>query len=301
MDNLIWVQELIEAPDLEALGTVLDARLHAYVGRGAPGDERLLAERCAFEHEVRRYLSRAQERGYAYPQRFPRMPSTWVDFVNQNKAAESEIARLNVRRAYESGRHEAAEAVKEEWTTPATPAMAQPFDPIAMIDRLVQDAVAQRLPLLPAPNVGSISPAPEPAASARTEEAAENNSCRMSEVLAEFLKPVDRKRKHTVKGRGEAEPVIQFAVDFLGDPRMDELADAKWKLLDEALPDIPNRDNIPRKFSETLFQRYKYAETTKWSKLERVTTTTIKSRYWAGLYKFVDFAIAEKLYRGPRS
>ncbi|MDA9434415.1 site-specific integrase [Bradyrhizobium sp. CCBAU 51627] len=300
MDNLGWLQELIAAPDLEALGTILDARLHAYVDRGAPGDERLLAERCAFEHEVRRYLSRAQERGYAYQQRFPRMPSTWVDFVNQNKAAEGEIARLNVRRAYENGRHEAAEAVKEGWTAPATPAMAQPFDPIAIIDRLVQDAVAQRLPSLPAPKVGSISPAAEPEVSAPTQEGAENNSSRMSDVLAEFLKPLDRKRKHTAKGRGEAAPVVQFAVDFLGDPRMDELTEAKWKLLDEALPDIPNRDNIPRKFSETLFQRYKYAETTHWSKLERVTTTTIKSRYWAGLYKFVDFAIAEKLYRGPR-
>ncbi|WP_245266676.1 hypothetical protein [Bradyrhizobium sp. WSM1743] len=31
-----------------------------------------------------------------------------------------------------------------------------------------------------------------------------------------------------------------------------------------------------------------------------MTTTTIKSHYWAGLYKFVDFAIAEKHYRGPR-
>ncbi len=298
MDNLIWVQELIDAPDLEALGTVLDGRLHAYVERGAPADERLLAERCAFEHEVRRYMARAQERGYAYPQRFPRMPSTWVEFINQNKAAESEIARLNVRRAYESGRHEAAEAVKEGWTAPAAPVTAQPFDPIAMIDRLVQDAVAQRLPLLPAPNVGSISPAPDPVAP--TEEAADNNSCRMSEVLAEFLKPLDRKRKHTAKGRGEAAPVIQFAVDLLGDPLMNELTEAKWKLLDEALPDIPNRDNIPRKFSETLYQRYKYAEATNWSKLERVTTTTIKSRYWAGLYKFVDFAIAEKHYRGPR-
>ncbi|MBW7963559.1 site-specific integrase [Bradyrhizobium sp. BR 10261] len=297
MDNLGWVQELIAAPDLEALGTILDARLHVYVDRGVPADERLLAERCAFEHEVRRYLARAQERGYAYQQRFPRMPSTWVDFVNQNKAAESEVARLNVRRAYEDGRHEAAEAVKEGWTTPTTPPVVQPFDPIAMIDRLVQDAVAQRLQVLPAPNVGSISPAADPACN---NQAAENNSCRMSDVLAEFLKPLDRKRKHTAKGRGEAAPVVQFAVDLLGDPRMDELTEPKWKLLDEALPDIPNRDNIPRKFSETLFQRYKYAESTKWSKLERVTTTTIKSRYWAGLYKFVDFAIAEKHYRGPR-
>ncbi|WP_456684358.1 site-specific integrase [Bradyrhizobium elkanii] len=169
-----------------------------------------------------------------------------------------------------------------------------------MIDRLVQDAVAQRLPLLPAQKVGSISPVSEPAVCAPTGEAAEDNSCRMSDVLAEFLKPLDRKRKHTAKGRGEAEPVIQFAIDFLDNPRMDELTDAKWKQLDEALPDIPNRDNIPRRFAKTLFQRYKYAEETKWSQLERVTTTTIKSRYWAGLYKFVDFAIAEKHYCGPR-
>ena len=82
-------------------------------GRGPPESERLLAQRGAFEHEVRRFLTRAQERGYAYSRRFPRMPTTWVDFVNQNKAAESEIARLNVRRAYESGRHDAAEAVTE--------------------------------------------------------------------------------------------------------------------------------------------------------------------------------------------
>lgn len=300
VDNLGWVQELIEAPDLEALGTILDARLRVYVDRGPPENERILAERCAFEHEVRRFLTRAQERGYAYPQRFPRMPTSWVDFVDQNKSAEGAIARLNVRRAYESGRHEAAESVREGWATPTTPAMAQPFDPIAMIDRLVQDAVAQRLPLLAAPTVGSIAPAAEPTVPALTDDTAESTSRRMSDVLAEFLKPLDRKRRHTAKGRGEAAPVVQFAVDLLGDPRMDELTEAKWKLLDEALPDIPNRDNIPRKFSETLFQRYKYAEETKWSKLERVTTTTIKSRYWAGLYKFVDFAIAENLYRGPR-
>ena len=51
-----------------------------------------------------------------------------------------------------------------------------------------------------------------------------------------------------MKGRGEAEAVVQFAIDFLGDPRMNDLTDDKWKLLDEALPDIPNRDNIPREF-----------------------------------------------------
>ena len=302
VDNLEWVQELIEAPDLESLGVVIEARLTAYVGRAIPTDGRLLAERCAFEHEVRRYVTRAQERGYAYQVRFPNVPSLWVEYVNQNKAAESHIARLAVRRSYEAGRVDATEATRQGWTPPTVPTKGeeQKFDPIAMIDRLIQVAVAQRLPPVPAPQAGSIARFPEPAVPPRTADTSENTSARMSDVLADFLKPVDRKRKHTVKGRGEAEPVIQFAIDLLGDPRMHELTDAKWKQLDEALPDIPNRDNIPRRFAKTLFQRYKYAEETNWSKLERVTTTTIKSRYWAGLYKFVDFAVAEKLYRGPR-
>jgi hypothetical protein len=66
------VQEPIEAPDLENLGVVLDTRLRNYVDRGSPADERVLAERCAFEHEARRYLTRTQERGYAYQMHFPK-------------------------------------------------------------------------------------------------------------------------------------------------------------------------------------------------------------------------------------
>jgi hypothetical protein len=301
VDNLGWVLELIEAPDLEGLGIVLEARLNTHVERGAPTEERALAERCAFEHEVRRFLTRTQERGYAYQARFPKMPSLWVDFVDQNKLAENNIKRLAMRRSYEAGRVDATEAAKEGWmATPPAVAQSQVFDPVAMIDRLIQEAVAQQLPQLPAPQAGSLVPVRDLATPLQSSAIADSTLRRMSDVLAEFLKPLDRKRQHTVKGRGEAEPVIQFAVDFLGDPRMNELTDAQWNLLDEALPDIPNRRNIPRKFTKTLFQRYKYAEDTKWSKLERVTTTTIKSRYWAGLYKFVDFAIAEKLYRGAR-
>lgn len=309
MDNLMWVQELIEAPDLEALGTVLDARLRTYVDRGSPADERLVAERCAFEHEVRRYRARAQERGYAYQQRFPQMPGLWVDFVNQNKAAEANIARLNVRRAYEAGRGDATEAFNEGWTPRAnapSPVQSETFDPIAMIDRLVQDAVAQRVaqfvpgnvvPLTPPTALRETGASTEPA---KSDGLTASTSERMSTVLQEFLQPAGRKRQHKMKGRGEAEAVVQFAIDLLGDPCMNELTEDKWKLLDEALPDIPNREKIPRKCSETLFQRYKYAERHGWSELARVTTTTIKSRYWGGLYKFIDWAIQEKHYHGLR-
>lgn len=262
-----------------------------------------------FEHEVRRFLTRAQERGYAYPKRFPDMPSLWVNFVNQNKAAESSIARLNVRRSYEAGRSDAMEAANEGWAPEAkavSPVRSKTFDPIAMIDRLVQDAVAQRVAQLVPANVAPLAPAIVETATPGSREAAQTGSAsasapdRMSVLLQEFLRPASRKRQHKMKGRGEAEAVVQFAIDFLGDPRMNELSEEKWELLDDALTDIPNRENIPAESSKTLFQRYRYAETHGWSELVRVTTKTIKSRYWGGLYKFIDWAIDEKHYRGPR-
>jgi hypothetical protein len=63
------------------------------MGRSAPTDERLFAERCDFEHEVRRYLTRVQEHGYAHQKRFHDMRSLWIDFVNQNKAALRGVTR----------------------------------------------------------------------------------------------------------------------------------------------------------------------------------------------------------------
>ena len=310
VDNLGWVLELIEAPDLEAMGTVLDARLRSYVGRGSPLDERQLAERCAFENELRRYFTRAQERGYAYQKRFPEFPSLWIDFVDQNKAAESAMPRLPARRSYESSQHKAGEAFKEGVEpAPGTAPQArqETFEPVTMLSRLVRDAVDRRVAEL-APSVLAPPAAPtivptdandigEPT---KSDSLTEDAPDRMSVLLREFLRPAGRKRQHTTKGRGEAEAVVQFAIDFLGDPRMSELTAESWSELDEALPDIPNRDNIPRKFSKTLFQRFKYAETHGWKGLERVTTTTIKSRYWGGLHKFIDFAIEQRLYEGPR-
>ena len=301
VDNFGWVNELISAPDLESLGTVIDSRLRRYVEQGTPTHERRLTERCGFEHEVRRFLTRAQERGFIYQIHFPKMPNAWVDFVDQNKAAESEIARLNVRRSYETGRSEAAEAIARNWTAspPAGPVHPEKLDPVAMIHRLVQDAVAQQLNQIPRPQAVPLAPGSDEITPTHS-AAAMASSPHMSEVLAKFLAPVDRKRRHTVKGRGEAASVIQFAIDLLEDPRMGEITADDWRDVDEALPDIPNRDKIPAKHSKTLYRRYRYAKTNGWSELVRVTTTTITSRYRAGLYKFVDFAIAEKLYLGPR-
>jgi hypothetical protein len=43
VENLEWVMEIVQAPDLEALGEILRHRLGVYVVDGAPGTERRLA------------------------------------------------------------------------------------------------------------------------------------------------------------------------------------------------------------------------------------------------------------------
>jgi hypothetical protein len=63
------------------------------------------------------------------------MPGLWIDFVNPNKAAESQIAHLNLRRAYEAGRTDATETIAKLGARRET----------AVIDSLIQDAVAQRV------------------------------------------------------------------------------------------------------------------------------------------------------------
>jgi hypothetical protein len=111
VDNLAWVQELVAAPDLDAIGGVIDRRLQGYTAAGVPQTERGLAERVAVEHQVRHYIARANERGYAFSRVFEGFASRWVDFVDQNKAAEGELAQLGRRQEYERGRGEATTAV----------------------------------------------------------------------------------------------------------------------------------------------------------------------------------------------
>jgi hypothetical protein len=119
--NLGWVAEIIKAPDLEAFGEILDSGLRSYVAAGTPHDQDALAGRWAFEHVVRRYMTRAEQRGYLYPLQFKHFCSNWMYFVRQNEAAENNIAdRVNVRA-------EAGKAEANELAAPQTTQGAQGF------------------------------------------------------------------------------------------------------------------------------------------------------------------------------
>lgn len=303
MDGLGWAQELVAAPDLETLGGVLHGRLQSYVGRPPAASERVLADRCAFEHQVRHYMGRANERGFSFSRMFPGFASFWVDFVDQNKSLEQTVQRGGLHKAYEEGRSDRAQCEYGPSAEPLSlPLEAPPSSQIAGIDplQLIRSLVAESMQgyarsalVVPSPPLQTpINVAPT-AAQALTGPV-------MSAVRDLYLAPSDRKKAHLSKGRSETAAIVQFAIDLLDDPLLQSVSKEDWNTLDLALPDIPHSRNLPAEECASLYTRYCYAQKHGWSKITRVTETTIKGRYRYGLYKFIDWAIGEKLYPGPR-
>ena len=126
--------------------------------------------------------------------------------------------------------------------------------------------------------------------------AAATEGLRLSQALALYLAPPSKKRMHKTKGRADTVGVIQFAVEFFGDPVFDSIATADWDRLDEAMTDIPHTKGLPGD-CRSLFARYRYAQDHGWQDLTRVTITTVEKRYHYGLEKFLKWAAKEELYR----
>ena len=312
MDCIGWAHEIIEAPDLEAIGTVIDKRLQSYTAAGSPQSERSLAERLAFEHQARLYMARANERGYAFARQSEGFASRWVDFVDQNKAGETELARMSRRQDYERGRTDATTAAAQGWTPapalaalPATDrANGQPTGPMVLsdavhhtIDAIIRKEIGKHVAAL-----GASAPAPIAAAgeSPPLVPAPSAAGLKLSEALALFLKPPRKKLIRKTKGHKDAAGIVQFAIDFLGDPLFDSITLDDWDRLDEAMPDIPHPKNVPESHRGSLFKRYSYAKQNGWETLTRASVTSIQNRYHLGLNKFIGWAIRENIYRGEQ-
>jgi integrase len=304
MDGLSWAQHLAAAPDLETVGSLLHGRLTTYVERPPAASERILAERCAFEHQVRHYMGRANERGFSFSRTFPGFASIWVDFVDQNKKLERTIQRIEHHRAYDEGRHDQAQIQSTPAAQPL-PALVEPSgsSPIAAIDplHLIRSIVAESLQAhaTSARAVPSAQPAAVIPVAAPTTAVAMTGPP-MSAARDLYLAPPDRKKAHLSKGRSETAAIVQFAIDLLNDPPLHSVSKDDWDKLDLALPDIPHPRNLPDDAGSSLYARYCYAQKHGWDGISRVTETTIKGRYRYGLYKFIDWAIETKLYAGPR-
>jgi hypothetical protein len=303
VDGLDWAHHLVAAPDLETVGSVLHDRLTTYVGRSPAASERMLAERSAFEHQVRHYMGRANERGFSFSRAFPGFASIWVDFVDQNKSLELTIQRIERHRAYNEGRNDQAQIESTPAAQPL-PALVEPSasSQIAAIDplQLIRSLVAESMQTYALSNQAAQAWQPQAAVAPGTMAAAPAAGPIMSVARDLYLAPPDRKKAHLSKGRSETAAIVQFAIDFLNDPPLHSVSKDDWDKLDLALPDIPHPRNLPDDVGSSLHARYCYAQKHGWDGISRVTGTTIKGRYRYGLYKFIEWTIDKKLYPGPR-
>lgn len=303
MDGLGWAQHLVAAPDLETIGSVLHDRLTTYVGRPPAASERMLAERCAFEHQVRHYIGRANERGFSFSRMFPGFVSIWVDFVDQNKSLEQAVERIDRHRAYDEGRNDRAQIESTSARTipaivePSTSSQLAAIDPLHLIRSIVAESLQAHATsglAVPSTQPAAMMPVVAPMAAIAV------TGPTISAARDLYLAPPDRKKSHLAKGRSETAAIVQFAVDLLGDPPLHSVSKEDWDKLDLALPDIPHSRDLPAEACSSLYARYCYAQKHGWDGISRVTETTIKGRYRYGLYKFIDWAIDKKLYSGPR-
>jgi integrase len=121
----------------------------------------------------------------------------------------------------------------------------------------------------------------------------------LSHALELFL--LDMKdRKSDDRARADVGPICQFTIDLLGDVRLDRLTKGHLEALNRALPDIPDRNNIPAPERNSLIGRYRYAQAHGWKGLKRITITTLKDRYWSGLGRFFAWLIGEEYYKAKK-
>jgi len=166
-------------------------------------------------------MARANERGYAFPARFERFASNWIGFVDQNKAAETELARRDRQQAYERGRTDATTAAARGWLPPmpSLPGPAAPTTapaPITLsdavhqtLDALVKTEVAKRVAGFPAPTPVRID-----APRGEAPPLAPAEGLRLSQALARYLAPPGKKRRRQTRGRADTAGVVQCAIDF---------------------------------------------------------------------------------------
>jgi integrase len=226
--------------------------------------------------------------------------------------AEAELAQRDRQQHYERGRANATTAAVPGWMPTAAPgalplpsvAAAPPTSPVALsdavhhtIDAIVKSEIGKHIAAL-----ASARPARAGEEHATAPPAAPHDPAgpRLSEALKLYLTPPGKKRRHATKGRQETATIVQFAIEFLGDPMFYSITKEDWDRLDEAMPEIPVRKNIPESHCGSLFGRYSYAQEHGWKDLSRATVTTIEKRYHYGLNKFIDWAIEENLYSGKK-
>lgn len=118
---------------------------------------------------------------------------------------------------------------------------------------------------------------------------------RFSQALAEYLEE-DIRNGRNADARSIVELIVQFLIDVMDDPFLHEFDEDAARRLDDMMPEIPNRKNIPRAHCVSLSARYFYAKEHGWEGLERLTEMRIRNHYHDALSRFFAWAIEKGHY-----
>lgn len=122
---------------------------------------------------------------------------------------------------------------------------------------------------------------------------------RFSKALAEYLEEHIRGG-----GKGDARTIVQllvqFLIDVMDDPFLHGFDEDAVRRLDEMMPEIPNRKNIPRERCVSVSARYFYAIEHGREGHERLTEMRIRNNYHDALSRFFTWAIDKGYYPYPK-
>lgn len=281
-----WFHRMNDSTDYPSLFQKNVVQLRIYLQDSWPvSDERLVGRR-QYEELLKNLNRKAKAKGCEPDMIEPEFPSLFRTFVQQNVEAEAYLRKAERVRDYERGRADMQAAVQfgavpDSFRQPPIVAVAQPsFSAPAPVPATMPEAPSLLVPELP-------------------RQAPPKSTPPFSTALAEYAK--ERKEEgDSADGIRNVELIVQFLIDQCGDVNVDAFGAEQAKKLDKMLPDIPDRNNIPRAHCGSLSARYDYAKQHGWDGLKRLTEARLRNGYHNSLSKFFGWLIRKEYYPHPK-
>lgn len=287
---LQWFMPMNSALDQTSLYREIVRRIDDYLQDSMPIDSDRLLARQKFDEWKTLSLKALAEKGvwndYFFDDELQRKVAL---FQEQNVQADQYLRKGEAVRAYERGRAD----MKDALAFGAIPDQSEPqFQ--ALTKALVAELERSSAPRgnrdisIGFENAISLHGGAQPAERLRTSDAlklyvADSRIARKSE---DSLSTVSL--------------IVQFLIDEFNDPYLTDLSEDDFERLNKMMPDIPNRNNIPRKVTKSLSLRYRYAQEHGWDGLVRLTGETLQKGYHSALSKFFRWAIEKNLFKGRK-
>lgn len=312
---MAWVHRMNESIDYVSLFQKNAVELRAYLRDAWPVSEERLVARRNYEELLKNMARRAKAAGCDPAMIEPDYFTLFQRFVKQNVEAEGRLRKDDNLRHYEKGRSDMQALLghgpvpdsfqqPESWSVfdeafPSASASPEPA-PQQAIRADVISSWNHDTARLSAEKLTEPAAVDAVAASHRDEAAADAgigavSPMRFSQALAEYLEE-DIRNGRNADARSIVELIVQFLIDVMDDPFLHEFDEDAARRLDDMMPEIPNRKNIPRAHCVSLSARYFYAKEHGWEGLERLTEMRIRNHYHDALSRFFAWAIEKGHY-----